>query len=159
MTGRPCPPHCDCGRHRPPGAILPPERVSQHALHRRLNRARGRAAAHLCDGYCGSPAHDWARLHGTSGWDFGKDYIPLCRKCHLAYDREARQNPQSVARKSASIKRALAAQPAEVRAARSRTNLGEWASDWTPGMKAAHASRQRARTDRARDAYGRFVKP
>jgi hypothetical protein len=58
-----------------------------------------------------------------------------------------------------SIKRALAAQPAEVRTARSKANLGVWVSNWTPSMRAAHADRQRARTDQIRDAYGRFIEP
>lgn len=29
---------------------------------------------------------DWSRIHGRSGRDI-EDYEPMCRKCHMLYDR------------------------------------------------------------------------
>lgn len=58
---------------------------SYATLHYRVYRARGRAADQICD-HCGNPAKEWATVHNTDGLDPMTDYIPLCRKCHLAYD-------------------------------------------------------------------------
>jgi hypothetical protein len=55
------------------------------AVHARVRRARGPAKAHDC-ARCPARAHDWAQLHGKDGFD-PADYIPLCRSCHLLYDR------------------------------------------------------------------------
>lgn len=39
-------------------------------------------------------ARDWACLHGRDGED-PMDYIPLCRKCHIAYDGSGHRVPHS----------------------------------------------------------------
>lgn len=57
------------------------------ANHMRLRSRRGKADAHLCDGCCGSRAKDWALIHEQDGAD-PMNYVPLCRPCHFAYDRE-----------------------------------------------------------------------
>jgi hypothetical protein len=53
-------------------------------LHARVRYQRGRAGDESCE-HCGEQAHDWATIHGHDG-EVSTDYIPLCRKCHLAYD-------------------------------------------------------------------------
>ena len=55
------------------------------ARHKRVVRQRGQAKNSECL-HCGDRARDWAQLHGTDGLDVENDYIPLCRKCHIAYD-------------------------------------------------------------------------
>jgi len=37
-------------------------------------------------------AYDWARLRDRDGKDV-MDYIPLCRRCHVYYDRGPRPRP------------------------------------------------------------------
>jgi hypothetical protein len=77
--------------------------VGYHTTHtRRLN---GKASDHTCS-FCGEPARDWAFNHDTPpefvrtdpktghpGHPFSsrgeQDYLPLCRRCHLRYDRGA----------------------------------------------------------------------
>jgi hypothetical protein len=54
--------------------------------HQAVRRARGRASDHLCE-HCGGVAIDWARKEGSSGSDPLNDYMPLCRGCHIRYDR------------------------------------------------------------------------
>jgi hypothetical protein len=34
----------------------------------------------------GERARDWAQVHGTDGTDVWADYVPMCRKHHIAYD-------------------------------------------------------------------------
>lgn len=54
-------------------------------LHHRIVRHRGRAALQQCV-RCDSAAAHWARLHETDGLDIWTDYVPMCIKCHRAYD-------------------------------------------------------------------------
>ncbi len=58
-----------------------PEYQAYHAQHAKLRNSRGHAYKHTCWGLCGEQARDWANVHGTDR------YIPLCRKCHLQYDK------------------------------------------------------------------------
>ena len=112
------------------------------AMHKRLRRTRGRAAGYLCDGCCGSAAHDWAQVHGTSGHDIWRDYVPLCRSCHIRYDHDSRWNPESLAKWRASAGPAIAAA-------------------WTPERRAAqseYAKRTRRQHPIVRDPVtGRIV--
>jgi hypothetical protein len=55
------------------------------ALHKRVRRARGKAREHSCE-HCGGQAAHWATIHGRDGLDIDADYMPLCVKCHVAYD-------------------------------------------------------------------------
>lgn len=68
-------------------------------LHRRLYRARGRAAEHPCVD-CGKRARDWSYKHGdpnektqviggeTVPYSLNLDqYEPRCRACHMKFDR------------------------------------------------------------------------
>lgn len=54
-------------------------------LHWRIRVARGPASEYDCE-HCPEQAHDWAWLHDRDGQDVN-DFIPLCRKCHVAYDQ------------------------------------------------------------------------
>lgn len=99
-----------------------PESQTYVAKHKRMRKVRGRAADHRCLN-CDSQARDWAQLHDTTGED-PWDYVPLCRKCHLVYDKDARLNPESLAKWRASAGPAIAAA-------------------WTPERRAAQAERMR----------------
>lgn len=98
-----------CGCHRaevlkrgPVAARRPDDEATYTSSHKRVVRARGRAATHLCH-LCSAPAHEWAfradapeplvelvRGHPCLYSGNPDDYLPLCRPCHRAYDREAR---------------------------------------------------------------------
>ena len=54
-------------------------------LHDLVRRTRGKARTHSCE-HCGGPALEWATIHEHDGKDPMADYMPLCRKCHAAYD-------------------------------------------------------------------------
>ncbi|HEC33019.1 MAG TPA: hypothetical protein ENI63_02040 [Candidatus Kaiserbacteria bacterium] len=60
------------------------ENPSILTLHRRLHREHGKASLHKCK--CGKQARDWA-LVGKKYTDNIKDYLPLCRKCHISMDK------------------------------------------------------------------------
>lgn len=57
--------------------------------HWRVADRRGSAkllkCAHCAERGTDKQAYDWARLHDRDGMD-PRDYIPLCRKCHIAFD-------------------------------------------------------------------------
>lgn len=65
--------------------------------HGRVYAARGKASARDC-ARCDMPAKDWAQVHDTDGTEV-THYIPLCRSCHLRYDRtpEARSASARIA--------------------------------------------------------------
>lgn len=58
------------------------------ANHNRVRKVRGSASNHACAMGCGSPAKDWAQVHGEDGTD-PASYQPLCRRCHYRYDQES----------------------------------------------------------------------
>jgi hypothetical protein len=59
------------------------------ALHQRVQKFRGKASEHPCEHCKTHQAREWATIHGRAGTAIS-DYIPLCKKCHVAYDRETR---------------------------------------------------------------------
>jgi hypothetical protein len=96
------------------GAAMPkhsPLLNPYHAAHRRVDRARGKAAGHPCI-ECGGPAHGWSLNKNTAGTiavfelnrrgrieefrysDDDSDYSPRCRSCHNRLDhRRGGDNP------------------------------------------------------------------
>jgi hypothetical protein len=83
------------------------DQVGYQALHCRIRKARGKASQHKCSAECGRQAYDWAQIHTESGFDVWADYVPLCRRCHIAYDRRGKSNrpsPDGIARISAAQK-------------------------------------------------------
>lgn len=58
--------------------------ASYKALHRRVYRARGKAAE-CVQCHAGGRKYEWATLHGTDGTDV-RQYIPPCIPCHRTYD-------------------------------------------------------------------------
>ena len=56
------------------------------ATHRRFRQIAGMASGFLCEGGCGRRALDWAIIHGRAGLELFRDFVPLCRSCHLKYD-------------------------------------------------------------------------
>ena len=129
-------------------------------MHSRLRRERGRAAE--CDCVeCADRALDWAQIHGTTGRDIWRDYQPMCRKCHMAYDYDARWSPEDRAARAAR-RRALSLEGR--RGARSFTDADRakavaatrrrW-SDPAEREKLAERNRQRYRqTMRVREEDG-----
>lgn len=85
-----------------------PESTTWAAKHKRLRKIRGRAAGEVCV-KCDQSARDWAQVHTEDGTDPWADYVPLCRQCHLHYDRDARLNEESLAKWRASASPAIAA--------------------------------------------------
>lgn len=53
-------------------------------LHKRIHRKYGKAKTYDCK--CGKKALDWAFIGKGEYTDKREDYIPLCRKCHIALD-------------------------------------------------------------------------
>lgn len=56
------------------------------AVHMRLRKRRGPAKNHLCQ--CGQPARDWAYRNIRGHSENLDDYVPMCRRCHKAFDAE-----------------------------------------------------------------------
>lgn len=56
------------------------------ANHRKLHKQRGKASDHLCV-RCDNPAKQWAQVHGEDGSNPWADYVPMCCRCHVNYDR------------------------------------------------------------------------
>lgn len=53
--------------------------------HARIYSARGKAAEFQCV-QCPAQAYDWAHIHGMDPLNVYA-YMPMCRKCHLTYDK------------------------------------------------------------------------
>jgi hypothetical protein len=69
---------------------LPAElKTSYSTRHWRNVEKRGPAkllkCVHCAEKGIDKQAHDWAHIHGTDPEDV-MNYVPLCRKCHMAYD-------------------------------------------------------------------------
>jgi hypothetical protein len=90
------------GRHRDPERVDPIEGrppkhgvPGYHAAHKRVMRARGRAAGYICSGGCGRAAQHWALVATPVLFDIDiglgysldiNDYSPLCVPCHHDHD-------------------------------------------------------------------------
>lgn len=57
---------------------------SKLTLHKRIHRAYGKASDRKCVD-CGKKARDWSNDTGKYT-DKIEDYVPRCRKCHIAKD-------------------------------------------------------------------------
>lgn len=62
------------------------EKPGYYGLHRRVRTARGPAKNYECI-ECGHQAQHWATIHGTDGTDPLEHYLPMCARCHFAYDQ------------------------------------------------------------------------
>lgn len=58
--------------------------LGYYGCHRRVRKARGRAADQICID-CGKQARHWAHVHDTDPTD-PQNYQPMCYRCHAAYD-------------------------------------------------------------------------
>lgn len=58
---------------------------TKSALHKRLYRKHGKASQYQCND-CDRSACDWSNETGNYT-DNLADYVPRCRKCHVAYDQ------------------------------------------------------------------------
>jgi len=76
---------------------LPLDEHGYMGIHRRLRVTRGPAADNACH-QCGGPAEQWAydhtdpdaRIDPRLGFPYSTDlarYLPMCARCHLAFDR------------------------------------------------------------------------
>lgn len=105
-------------------SALTPEQINWlRTMHKRVARARGRAAEQQCY-RCDAQARDWATVHGTGGSDIWADYVALCRSCHIRYDHDARWNEESQAKRRLTVGASIAAA-------------------WTPERRAAQSDRAR----------------
>lgn len=57
--------------------------VSYRELHKWLRKEKG--VPKICE-HCGKKASDWANIDGLYRRNL-EDFIPLCRSCHIKYDR------------------------------------------------------------------------
>lgn len=66
--------------------------ASYWRIHSQLRKHRG-PAKNWCCTHCSCPAHDWAYKFGSVGdsphSENMDDYIPLCRLCHRALDKDS----------------------------------------------------------------------
>lgn len=58
--------------------------ISTHALHTWIRRHYGRPSEKKCS-HCDAQAYDWANIDHKYKREI-KDFIPLCRHCHVKYD-------------------------------------------------------------------------
>lgn len=56
--------------------------------HWHIRKAKGSASQYQCSN-CDAQARDWAQIHDTDGTNPQTDFMPMCRKCHIAYDGHA----------------------------------------------------------------------
>lgn len=54
-------------------------------LHEWIRKKRGKASNYKCED-CGKQARDWANIYHTYSRNL-EEYVPLCRKCHIDYDK------------------------------------------------------------------------
>jgi len=88
VSGKKCNSDCQCDRHRGKGKRKGRKRSDNPGLiarHDRVRYDRGWADEYECQN-CDRQALDWAQIHGTDGMDV-MHYVPLCRYCHVLYDR------------------------------------------------------------------------
>lgn len=96
--------HLTRGKTRSCGCLTTPERPSYRLVHRRVEKALGKARGHLCVD-CGSRADDWSYDHADPDelveqmvfWDSQptavaysanvSHYAPRCLSCHRRFDR------------------------------------------------------------------------
>lgn len=108
------------------------------ANHRRLHKERGRAAEHQCV-RCPAQAQEWAQVHGEDGSDPWADFVSMCRRCHVNYDR--------------------AGLPGHPMSAESRRQISDSKRGWQPRQETLERMRAsaRLRSGRVRDSVtGRF---
>jgi len=55
------------------------------SIHEWIRRKKSKAGDHKCE-HCGGKARDWANIDHSCSRDLD-DYIPLCRLCHIKYDK------------------------------------------------------------------------
>ncbi len=62
-------------------------------LHKRLSRKHGKAKDRKC-AKCPNQANDWANVTGNYTDDI-RDYLPLCRSCHVKLDYTEKRRKQT----------------------------------------------------------------
>lgn len=55
------------------------------SMHDWVRRKKGKASNYKC-AYCEKQARDWANIDHKVSRDL-EDYMPLCRKCHIKFDK------------------------------------------------------------------------
>lgn len=69
------------------------DKPNKLALHKRIYRKHGRAKDRKC-AKCSNQANDWANVTGNYSDDI-KDYLPLCRSCHMKLDYTEERRKQT----------------------------------------------------------------
>lgn len=86
-----------------------PGRTAYGLIHSRNRKTRGDAkllkCVHCAERGIDKRARDWAKLRDRDGKDV-MDYIPLCRKCHVAFDQPDGAGDKSLGRRRGEQQRA-----------------------------------------------------
>jgi hypothetical protein len=86
-----------------------PGRRPYGTMHLRLRSARGPAnrqkCVHCAERGVDKRAYDWAKLRERDGKDV-MDYVPLCRKCHVAFDNPDGAGDKAIGQRRAEQQRA-----------------------------------------------------
>lgn len=130
-----------------------PSGQEYNTLHTRMRLQRGKASLQQCV-RCHEPAAHWAQLHETDGWDIWNDYVPMCVKCHGAYDRGG-------VPKSAEHREQLAEYARNHRTPEHLRKISEALTGrpgWSPGMTGRRHSAETKERIRAKLA-GRKISP
>lgn len=61
------------------------DEASYSSLHEWIRRKKGKAGNYKC-AHCDKQARDWANIDHTLSRNLD-DYMPLCRTCHIKYDK------------------------------------------------------------------------
>lgn len=107
----------------------PAERATAYSTrHWRARDRRGPAkllkCVHCAENGTDKQARDWAHLHGTDPEDV-MNYIPLCRKCHIAYDGSGHHKPHTDAARAKMSEKGRRAYAEGRRAAGNAHNSGK----------------------------------
>jgi DNA-directed RNA polymerase subunit RPC12/RpoP len=61
------------------------DEATYSSIHDWIRKKKGKAGNYKCV-HCGKQARDWANIDHVYSRDLD-DYIPLCRKCHIKFDK------------------------------------------------------------------------
>jgi hypothetical protein len=86
--------------HTAPGGVPVTAYSTRHwRVREQRGPAKFRKCVHCAENGTGKAAYDWAHVHGTDPEEV-MNYVPLCRSCHIRYDRPARPRPYTAKTKA-----------------------------------------------------------
>jgi hypothetical protein len=119
------------------------------ANHKRVRMTRGQPWDFICvTRGCDKDGRDWAHIHDTDPTD-PKNFRPMCRKCHKAYDRpEWLQEERRLKRKHIERTGAFAGWTPERRETQRQRMLSKWSDPKEREAQAERALRDQPWLDR-----------